>query len=92
MCNIFYMYGMVLYMRKFTHEKTIKLLESWILNPDTHHLPNSKTLYQSNEPSYQDYSICKSARKSNHDIQQLPAKNKAFSEKQWGKDLEFCFW
>ena len=45
---------------------------------DTHRLPNSKTLHQSDEPSYQDYSMCKPARKSNHDIQQLPAKNKAF--------------
>ena len=42
---------------------------------DTRHLP--KTLHQSDEPSYQDYLNCKSARKSNHDIQQLPAKNKA---------------
>ena len=47
---------------------------------DAHHLPiaNSTTLHQYDEPSYQDYSMCKSARKSNHDIQQLPAKNKAF--------------
>ena len=58
---------------------------------DTHHLPNSTTLHQSDKPSYQDYSVCKSARKSNHDIQQLPAKNKAFLKSSEFKDSEFCF-
>ena len=57
---------------------------------DTHHLPNSKTLHQCNEPSYQDYSMCKSARKSNHDIQQLPAKNKAFLKSSEAKIQSFA--
>ena len=57
---------------------------------DTHHLPNSKTLHQSDEPSYQDYSMCKSARKSNHDIQQLPAKNKAFLKSSESKIQSFA--
>ena len=43
---------------------------------DTHHLPNSKTLHQSHEPSYQEYSMFKPARKSNHDVQQLPKDDK----------------
>ena len=54
-------------------------LYNWIQSSDdTHHLPNSKTLHQSDEPSYQDYSMCKSARKSNHDIQQYLQRTKLF--------------
>ena len=43
---------------------------------DTHHLPNSRTLHQSHEPSYQEYSMFKPARKSSHDVQQLPKDDK----------------
>ena len=43
---------------------------------DTHNLPNSKSLHQSLEPSYQEYSMFKPARKSSHDVQQLPKDDK----------------